>query len=138
MALGKGTVRVVAAAVTSLGALGALVGACTSGSTDFPQGPGSAGVGAASGTGTMAHGTDNKGVCHDGLATCTNGAWSPCVGEIIPSGEACNNLDDDCNGSPDDNLGTFTCGIGECVTTVNACSAGKLSQCLPKNPPSNV
>ncbi len=83
-------------------------------------------------------GSSGKGVCHDGAQTCTKGLWGPCVGEVTPSGEACNNLDDDCNGNPDDNLGTFTCGIGECVNTIQACSGGKLNQCVPKNPPSQI
>jgi hypothetical protein len=81
-------------------------------------------------------GTEGVGTCLAGQASCTAGVWGPCIGEVTPTGEACNGQDDDCNGTADDGLGTFTCGIGECVNTVVACSMGKLGLCTPKPPPS--
>ncbi len=82
--------------------------------------------------------TSGHGVCHDGNKSCTGGVWTPCIGEVDPSGEACNNLDDDCNDKVDDNLGSFSCGIGECANSVAACLAGKVQLCVPKSPPSAV
>ncbi len=43
------------------------------------------------------------GSCHAGTQECDpSGHWSPCFGEIGPIPEACNQLDDDCNGTVDD------------------------------------
>ena len=39
-------------------------------------------------------GTQGKGVCQAGTQSCTAGVWTPCVGEVTPSAEACNNQDD--------------------------------------------
>jgi hypothetical protein len=79
-------------------------------------------------------GTAGKGVCVAGLKTCTSGVWSPCVGEVVPTAEACNNQDDDCNGMVDDNLGSFSCGLGVCAKTVTACTNGVVQQCVPGAP----
>jgi hypothetical protein len=57
-----------------------------------------------------------------------NGAFS-CVGQVLPSMEICNGLDDDCNGTTDDapNLcsgSTMCCGIDGCIdpaTSVKDC-----------------
>jgi hypothetical protein len=48
--------------------------------------------------------TLNVGVCVAGISTCTGGQWGPCVGEVLPTPEVCNGLDDDCNGSVDDGI----------------------------------
>lgn len=69
-------------------------------------------------------GTDearNKGACHDGQQLCTNGQFGLCMGQVLPKPEVCNNVDDDCNGKADDNLG-----IGQdCTTTLSApCNKG--------------
>ncbi len=45
-------------------------------------------------------GSSEVGVCQKGMQTCdVNGAWGACVGSVEPSPEACNGLDDDCNGA---------------------------------------
>ena len=82
------------------------------------------------------NGTDNVGVCHDGEQKCTVGAWGPCVGEVVPSKEICNGLDDDCNMKVDDVMGAGTsccpsmkCGVGTCVAGTQQCSGGGL-QCV--------
>jgi hypothetical protein len=46
--------------------------------------------------------------CHTGQSTCTNGAWGTCFGEILPSLEICNGVDDDCDGVVDN-----TCPTGQ-------------------------
>ena len=85
-----------------------------------------------------AAGTAGKGTCRLGSQLCTNGVWTTtCNGEVIPSGEACNGQDDDCNGVVDDNLATadnlstFVCGRGACQASVPACAAGMLGACVP-------
>jgi hypothetical protein len=45
--------------------------------------------------------------------------------------EVCNGLDDDCNGKEDDELGTTTCGKGQCAHTVDNCTNGQPTQCDP-------
>ncbi|APR86008.1 Hypothetical protein A7982_11357 [Minicystis rosea] len=44
------------------------------------------------------------GVCVSGISTGMNGAWGPCVGDVVPSPETCNGVDDDCNGVVDDGI----------------------------------
>jgi hypothetical protein len=79
-------------------------------------------------------GTLGVGTCQGGQSVCAAGVWGPCVGEVTSGGEACNTLDDDCNGTPDDQLGHFTCGIGACKVTIAACVAGAVSKCVPSAP----
>jgi hypothetical protein len=45
--------------------------------------------------------------------------------------EACNGLDDDCDGATDEELGTTTCGKGACLHTVDNCAGGKPVTCDP-------
>ncbi len=43
------------------------------------------------------------GACRAGTQTCKGGAWGACVGETLPaSAEACNGIDDNCNGMTDE------------------------------------
>ena len=42
--------------------------------------------------------TRDAGVCHGGKRTCPNGEYTRCLGEVKPTAEYCNNLDDDCDG----------------------------------------
>jgi hypothetical protein len=81
-------------------------------------------------------GTEGVGECLGGTQTCQNGAFGPCVGEVVPDVESCNGLDDDCNGQIDE-LGTQTCGDGACQVTVDVCQNGQLVVCTP-NPPAPV
>ncbi|MBI4704548.1 MAG: hypothetical protein HY744_25880 [Deltaproteobacteria bacterium] len=52
--------------------------------------------------------TQNMGECRDGTNTCADDRWSDCTGYQLPQGEACNGLDDDCNGVAEDGA----CGNG--------------------------
>jgi hypothetical protein len=66
-------------------------------------------------------GTRDVGVCRGGGRVCENGAFGPaCEGQVLPSAELCNGLDDDCNGVVDDgalcSAGT-ACVNGACVPT---------------------
>jgi hypothetical protein len=80
-------------------------------------------------------GTSGVGVCRAGIQPCVNGAYDgACVGDILPSAEACNGLDDDCNGAIDDGLGAVTCGLGACQQTVPACTGGTPGTCVPGLP----
>ena len=50
---------------------------------------------------TGATGTSGVGVCAPGLQACTAGSWGSCAGQVTPSAELCNALDDDCDGTVD-------------------------------------
>ena len=74
------------------------------------------------------------GKCMDeGLFTCLeDGTGVYCVAEAgDPDPEFCNGLDDDCDGPADEELGTTTCGLGECVHTIDNCVAGLDQVCDP-------
>jgi MYXO-CTERM domain-containing protein len=59
------------------------------------------------------------GLCAAGTQTCgAAGTWGGCVGEVTPTGEVCNNEDEDCDGNVDEDTdcGEFgTCVDGGCV-----------------------
>lgn len=88
--------------------------------------------------------TAGVGSCKSGMATClANGQnYGPCVGEILPQTETCNNADDDCDGMPDDNAGCIcspgsmqmcysgpagTSGVGVCKAGSQTCAADGMS-----------
>ena len=81
------------------------------------------------------------GVCKPGNETCLNGIWGACIGDISPSKENCNGLDDDCNGLIDDGLHLLQkCGIGRCAVTIDQqCTLGKYAPpCVPKMPMAEI
>ncbi len=51
-------------------------------------------------------GTRSVGLCRDGAETCGGGDWGSCVGAVVPVGEVCNGLDDDCDAVNDDGCPT--------------------------------
>ena len=52
--------------------------------------------------------------------------------------EICNSIDDDCNGSIDENQGQTTCGVGACQVTVDNCIGGVPQTCTPGTPTAEV
>ena len=76
----------------------------------------------------------------EGVGTCGSGAWAcgasggvECAGQVIPVAEACNGLDDDCNGVVDDagdeDLDGFTACGGDCDDTDPATHPGAAELC---------
>ena len=49
-------------------------------------------------------GTSGIGACHAGIQTCSAGAWGACTGEVTPSAEVCDSIDNNCNGMVDDGI----------------------------------
>ncbi|MBU1167488.1 hypothetical protein KKC60_03725, partial [Patescibacteria group bacterium] len=80
---------------------------------------------------TRACGSSDKGVCKFGTQSCQDGEWQDCVGSIEPIVEKCDGQDNDCDGQVDEELGSTTCGVGACKTTINNCSNGKPVNCAP-------
>jgi hypothetical protein len=83
-------------------------------------------------------GTAGTGICKNGMQTCTNGSYGPCMNAVTPGVETCANegADDDCNGVADDIKNrNAVCmvpgGMGICATGTLQCKAGNASlQCV--------
>jgi hypothetical protein len=85
----------------------------------------------------------NIGECREGTRQCAGGAWGECVGETKPSAEVCNGLDDDCDGTPDNNCTQITsicqdgiipeggCQCGDKFYTLGFCFGGVYSETGP-------
>ncbi len=74
------------------------------------------------------------GSCTAGTQTCDErGEWGACEGEVLPSPEACDGNDNDCNGLEDEGFGQVTCGVGACQVTVEECIDGTPNPCVPGN-----
>ncbi|MDD4994919.1 MAG: MopE-related protein, partial [Patescibacteria group bacterium] len=85
---------------------------------------------------TQPCGTD-LGECSRGVQTCAMGRWGSCSGEVGPSSEGCDTLDNDCDGDIDEGCGctdgrTQSCGsdVGECSRGSQLCFLGRWGECL--------
>ncbi|MEE2789512.1 MAG: putative metal-binding motif-containing protein [Myxococcota bacterium] len=77
------------------------------------------------------------GLCVPGLQVCmAGGAFGPCTGQVSPSPDVCNAVDDDCDGQLDEGL-TREC-VSDCGQGREICQTGRWGQCAPLNPPSEA
>ncbi|HET8948477.1 MAG TPA: MopE-related protein [Candidatus Polarisedimenticolia bacterium] len=76
---------------------------------------------------------DAVGPCAAGVFSCASGSMA-CVPTFTPSAEACNGIDDDCDGATDEGFASLTCGVGVCSRTVPACTGGVPQTCVPGTP----
>jgi hypothetical protein len=81
-------------------------------------------------------GTSGVGPCRPGQQRCLSGTFQGCVGEVLPTPESCNNVDDNCDGTIDNAAGaggaccpSGNCNQGLCRPGSLQCSGGTL-QCL--------
>ncbi|MCI0672333.1 MAG: hypothetical protein L0Y64_17925 [Myxococcaceae bacterium] len=85
---------------------------------------------------TGAAGTEDVGLCHGGTQTCVAGDWGTCAGEVTPTGEVCDGLDNDCDGQAEIlSLSCYTgpagtAGVGACHAGTQECIAGQAGACL--------
>ncbi|MCB9540421.1 MAG: hypothetical protein H6704_29745 [Myxococcales bacterium] len=81
-------------------------------------------------------GTESLGACRAGRQVCTDGVFATCVDAVLPGAEACNTVDDDCDGRVDEGACGCTpedvqaCGPGAGLGGVGTCTAGR-STCGP-------
>ena len=87
--------------------------------------------------------TEDVGACTVGTSVCTSGTWGSCEGDVLPTvGEVCDNVDNDCDGSTDENStnsgalmaacysgAVENAGVGECTMGSQTCFEGNFGAC---------
>ncbi len=74
--------------------------------------------------------SSDPGICAPGTIIC-DGTSAICEPNIEPQPELCDGLDNNCDGTVDDGLGTTTCGLGACDHTIPNCAGGVVQVCDP-------
>lgn len=79
------------------------------------------------------------GRCASGIQTCDlKGVFSACEGEVLPSSEVCDALDNDCDATTDEEIEDVSCGLGACQVIVPGCVDGAVPPCAPVPPSDEV
>lgn len=81
---------------------------------------------------TRSCGIANVGACTFGTETCSVGEWIGCDA-VFPTAETCNNIDDDCDGTIDEDLTVYSgTDVGECQQGVTECIDGNIVETQPE------
>jgi len=73
-----------------------------------------------------------------GQKTCVGGQFVDSCQPGTPISEVCDGLDNNCNGQPDEGLGTSSCGVGACQRTVQNCLGAGTQVCTPGAPTAEI
>ncbi len=78
---------------------------------------------------------DNEGECRRGTQLCVQGTFGPCEGEVGPTPELCDGLDNDCNAQVDDGV-SEACQAGSCAgarvcVQDSGVPGGEWTDCIP-------
>ena len=71
------------------------------------------------------------GECLNTVPACMDGQPQECNPLDGAEPETCDGLDNDCDGTADEELGVLTCGLGECIHSVQPCIDGQSQECDP-------
>jgi hypothetical protein len=130
-----GSEACVGGALVCMGGAGATTETCDSQDDDCD---GSVDESLTQGCYTGALATRGVGACRDGTQACVGGTFGACAGQVLPSPETCDGIDQDCDMAVDESVvrscytagPPATAGVGLCRAGMEVCSGGAFGTCL--------